>query len=181
MIDNQKLFDKYSPKIQAIALSGSFNRDNIVTPDFLLEKEASNYGNIEIYYVPFESINENARVVLIGITPGWTQMKEAYQQVGQDLCKGLTLEEIFKNVDKQASFAGAMRTRLVSMLDELELQKALGISSCSSIFDENYNLAHTTSTIRYPVFVNGGNYTGYNPDILKSPLLRRYVSKVLSK
>lgn len=181
MIDNQELFKKYAPKIQAIAICGNFDRDTIVTPDFLLEKEASRYENIEICYVPFESINENAQVVLIGITPGWTQMKEAYKQVGQDLNKGLTLEEIFCNSDKQASFAGTMRTNLVDMLDELGLQKALGIGSCSSLFSDNYDLAHTTSAIRYPVFVNGENYTGHRPDILDSPLLRRYISEVLSK
>src|SRR5208337_1074706 len=86
-----------------------------------------------------------------------------------------------ENSNKQASFAGTMRDNLVSMLDELELQKALGIDSCSSLFSENYDLAHTTSAIRYPVFVNGKNYTGSRPDILKSYLLRKYISEVLAK
>ena len=39
---------------------------------------------------------------------------------------------------------------------------------------------HTGSVIRYPVFVNGRNYTGHGPDMLRSQLLRQCVESVLA-
>ncbi len=108
-------------------------------------------------------------------------MEIAYRQAGQDLHRGLPLEQIFQNIDKQASFAGAMRINLINMLDELNLHNALKINSCSSLFDNNYDLAHTTSAIKYPVFVNGKNYTGHKPDIAEEPILLKYLSGTLAK
>lgn len=137
MINDQGLFEKYAYKILDLAKSGNFEKDRIISSDFLIEKTTESYGNLEIYYIPFEYINENAKVILIGITPGWTQMEIAYRQVGQDLNRGLPLEQIFQNADKQASFAGTMRINLINMLDELGLQNALRINSCSTLFGED--------------------------------------------
>ncbi len=181
MISNLELFEKYAPKIEALSSSGNLTMDNILSPDFLLESEKYRHNNLEIYYVPFEYINENAKVVLIGITPGWTQVEEAYQQAGIDLQKHLSPEDIFRNVDNKASFAGGTRTNLVNMLDKLGLQTMLRINSCKSLFSEHSNLVHTTSAIRYPVFINKENYSGSNPNIVDDHLLSSYVTKVLSK
>lgn len=43
-------------------------------PDSLLLKKE---GKISIYYAPFEYVNENARIVLVGITPGLQQAANA--------------------------------------------------------------------------------------------------------
>jgi hypothetical protein len=48
----------------------------------------------------------------------------------------------------------------VRMLDEIGLQKALGMESCVSLFGDVTEFLHTTSAIRYPTFVRGRNYTG---------------------
>lgn len=34
-------------------------------------------GNLSVYYAPFEYVNPAARVVIVGITPGRTQMRNA--------------------------------------------------------------------------------------------------------
>jgi hypothetical protein len=34
---------------------------------------------------------------------------------------------------------------------------------------------HSTSAVRFPVFVNGKDYTGSSPDIVKTPLLRAQI------
>ena len=34
-------------------------------------------GSVKVYYAPFEYINPSARIVLVGITPGPTQMANA--------------------------------------------------------------------------------------------------------
>jgi hypothetical protein len=64
------------------------------------------------------------------------------------------------------------------MLDALGLPKALGISTLS-LFDEKYDLLHTTSAIRYPVFVDGANYTGHRPRPLDSSILAAFVEEQL--
>ena len=50
-----------------------FSTDTLLPDSFLLEKE----GKISIYYAPFEYVNENAKIVLVGITPGLQQAVNA--------------------------------------------------------------------------------------------------------
>jgi hypothetical protein len=42
-------------------------------------------------------------------------------------------------------------------------------------FAEEEHDVHTTSALRYPVFVNGRNYSGSNPPVRRTPLLTDYV------
>lgn len=70
-------FDRYKKKITALS---SPLQDNAITTDsFLLEK--SDDQKISIYYSPVEYINEKAIVLIVGITPGFRQMKKAYAAV----------------------------------------------------------------------------------------------------
>ena len=139
---------------------------------FLLDKDEKR--NIEIFYAPFEHINENAKVVIAGITPGLHQMKISYNTVKQAM-GNQTDEEILHAVKKNSSFEGSMRKNLISMLDELQLQNYLGIPSTSELFAAESHLVHTTSVIAYPVFKAGKNYNGSSPDILKTELLKKYI------
>ena len=41
-------------------------------------------------------------------------------------------------------------------------------------------LIHTTAAIRYPVLVAGKNYSGHQPALLQSAILRRFVLEVLA-
>ena len=74
-----------------------------------------------------------------------------------------------------------MRKNLISMLDELNLNTKLNISSCSELFLNKDELLHTTSMIPYPVFINGKNYTGARPKILDSEVLMSYIKKYFYK
>ncbi|MBB6444291.1 hypothetical protein [Bacillus benzoevorans] len=139
---------------------------------FLLDKDEKK--NIEIYYAPFEHINEHAKVVIAGITPGLHQMKISYNTVKQ-ATGDFTDEEILHKVKKNSSFEGSMRKNLIGMLDELQLQNFLGIFSTSELFAQKSDLVHTTSVITYPVFKAGKNYNGSSPDILKTELLKKYI------
>lgn len=44
-------------------------------------------GAVKIYYAPFEYINPEARIVLVGITPGPTQMVNANNEARQALAE----------------------------------------------------------------------------------------------
>jgi hypothetical protein len=132
-----------------------------------------------MYFAPFDYINYKAKIIIIGITPGFSQMEIAIKYIKNNLSSNETYNNISKNVKEYAAFAGQMRTNLINMLDELELNKRLGIKSCSLLFQkEHIDLTHMTSLIRYPVFKNGKNYTGHSPEIMKSNMLKNIIEKL---
>jgi len=65
------------------------------------------------------------------------------------------------------------------MLDALNLPNFLGIHSSSDLFCKDNSLLHSTSVIRYPVFIGTQNYTGNNPRLVKSPFLMRFTRQIL--
>lgn len=74
-----------------------------------------------------------------------------------------------------------MRKNLIEMLDDLSLNKKLNIDSCLELFENQYELLHTTSMIPYPVFINNKNYTGSKPKILDNEILKNYLKKYFYK
>ena len=137
-------------------------------PDSLLLKKE---GKISIYYAPFEYVNEKARIVLVGITPGLQQAANALNAAKTGLEKGNSSEDILKAVKSYASFSGPMRTNLISMLDDVGIHKKLDISSTALLFSSHAHLVQMASILKNPVFVDGKNYSG-SPSMLKTPLLR---------
>jgi len=61
------------------------------------------------------------------------------------------------------------------MLNELKINNYLGIKDCEELFQYENTYLHTTSIIKHPIFINKKNYTGHNPKILKSDILKEYV------
>ena len=133
---------------------------------------------MNIIYAPHnEHINIFAKILVVGICPGWTQTQIAYKTASDGIKSGLEISEIQKQCKFNSRFAGSMRKNLIDMLDELSLNKYLNIQTCAQLFDEKCTLLHTTSIIPYPVFINGKNYTGHAPDILKNKILTGYAEK----
>jgi hypothetical protein len=109
------------------------------------------------------------------LTPNFT-----YRVAREAINKGLGRVAVCRRTKKSAAFSGAMRTILLEMLDGIGVHRALGISSSGDLFESEHKLLHSTSILKYPVFVNKNNYTGHQPAILKHPLLKRYVEDVFS-
>ena len=154
-----------------------------LTEDAVVRPELRLYGDgngLEVYYTPFELVNTDARVVLVGITPGRHQMFLAVREVAAALRAGASAVEALQRANGVASFAGGMRSNLVRMLDGIGLADALGIASAASLFDEHQHLAATTSAITHAVFVNGENYTGHRPPIDEPAILRAFITQVLA-
>lgn len=151
------------------ALPPVYTDDQLLAEPFLLEEDQGR--GLQIYYTPFEYVNPDAKIIIVGITPGLHQMKRAYstalQSTGTD-------EEILRTVKRESSFHGTMRKNLVCMLDELKLADQLGIETCSELFGSHNQLLHSTSILPHAVFYKGRNYNGSTPKILKTPLLRKY-------
>ncbi|SIR23499.1 hypothetical protein SAMN05421545_2843 [Pontibacter lucknowensis] len=154
-------------KLRAEAIKDIYAKVDLMKQEYLIASE----NNLIVYYAPFDYINKDASVVIVGITPGWTQMEKSFRTAIEELNKGTTLDEAFRKVKSESSFAGSMRFNLINMLDELGLQYKLSLNSTAELFDIDNDLLHSTSALRYPVFNNGKNYTGSLPSPLKSQLL----------
>lgn len=164
-------FNLFKKSIQSLP---SISEKSLISEQFLLEKDEKK--QLEIYYAPFEYVNELAKVVIVGITPGLNQMKQSYSTVFNTKSVGYTDEKILSLVKNNSSFEGSMRKNLIQMLDELELNQHLNISSTANLFAEASELVHTTSVITYPVFHKGGNYAGTTPNMLKTEILKKYIT-----
>lgn len=145
-------------------------------PALLIERS----GNLACHYAPFDHINPNARVVLLGMTPGTQQASNALKALRVALDQGHGGAEALAMAKATASFSGAMRSNLVAMLDSIGLHEKLGIGCCADLFGTRVDLVHFTSALRYPVFLDGKNYQG-SPAILTTPFLRQLSERWLSE
>lgn len=169
------MFDKYYNKIKKL---NNFNKEDILIKEFELYSE----NNIKIYYAPHnEIINEEAKIFIVGITPGWTQTSIAYETACNGLINKLEPDEIKKECKRNSRFAGSMRKNLIEMMDEININRKLEIKSCSELFEDKDYLLHTTSIILYSVFINNKNYTGSNPKIMDNQKLSSYVKEYFYK
>ena len=175
-IAQPNLFSDFEAVIRALPVCERFERADLLIPSLRLHQEDS----LEMYYAPFGAVNPSAAIVLLGITPGWTQMEIAYRVARREVELGIPAEEICSRAKQNASFAGTMRTNLIRMLDDLGAPSFLGIESTSELFGSAAALVHTGSAIRYPVFVKGRNYTGHSPNMLRNPFLRECVESMLA-
>ncbi|MGG3801640.1 hypothetical protein [Metabacillus fastidiosus] len=159
-------------KNKLFSLPSPLQEADLINDQFLLDKDEKR--KIEIYYAPFDYINEHAKIAIIGITPGLHQMKKSFSTI-LSVKDQLADEEMLHEVKKNSSFEGTMRKNLIAMLDELQLHSCLGLSSTKEFFDKANDLVHTASMISYPVFYDGKNFNGSRPNILKTDLLKKYV------
>ncbi|MBR3613697.1 MAG: hypothetical protein IKL55_00765 [Clostridia bacterium] len=169
------MFDKYAKKILEL---NKFEKNDILNKKFELYAKS----NLSIYYAPHnEIINKNAKIFIVGITPGWTQTTIAYKTAHDGLINNLDYEQIKQKCKINSRFAGSMRKNLIEMLDELNLNDKLNLKSCSELFENKDYLLHTTSVIPYPIFINNKNYTGTTPKIMESEVLYGYVRNYFYK
>ncbi|MEG1989755.1 MAG: hypothetical protein RR144_01625 [Clostridia bacterium] len=165
------MFEKYYNEIKKM---NTFEKKEILNKKF----ELYNENNMTIYYAPHnEILNNDAKIFIVGITPGWTQTSIAYKTAYNGIINNLPSEQIRKECKKNSRFAGSMKKNLIKMLDELNLNSKLNVNSCAEIFEDKDYLLHTTSIIPYPVFINGKNYTGSSPKIMENETLQSYAKK----
>jgi len=145
-----------------------YSKADLLIDAFILKSEE----DIEIYYSPHnEYINYSAKIVLVGITPGWQQMEIAYRTVIHALKEYKSYEEACKQAKIAARFAGSTRTNLIQMLHEIGVHDLLDVSSAEYLFHSECTLLHTTSLIRNPVFISKQNYNGHKPSLIKNAFL----------
>jgi len=166
---NASLFSRYASAIRNFS-------GNTADEHLLMDRD----GHVAIHYAPFDYTNEKAKVVIVGITPGKTQMVNAIAEARRQMVLAASEDRILAAAKRTASFSGAMRPNLVGLLDKIGLNQWLDITSCDALFGTASELVQTTSVLRFPVFVDGENYNG-TPNMLKHPLLRHYVIEHFGK
>ena len=163
---NTRLFTQFAPVIR------SLSQDELGGSPSAFDKLAiAEKGPLRVCYAPFEYINPEARIIIVGITPGKTQMLNALREARLRLDEGGDAETALRAAKLAGAFSGAMRLHLTAMLDSVGINRWLGIRSCDELFSSASHLVQTASVLRYPVFVGDKNYNG-KPSMLRDPLLR---------
>ena len=143
---------------------------------FLLARE----GRFSVHYIPFEYVNPAARIVVVGIAPGFAQWKNAMREAQRCLRAGDAQDEVLRATRLAGAFSGAIRPNFVALLDAIGVQRWLGIASCASLFDADAHLVQIGAILRHPVFVDGRNYSG-TPGMAKLPFLREQVLRYFAQ
>ncbi|MEO0375782.1 MAG: uracil-DNA glycosylase family protein [Cyanobacteria bacterium P01_A01_bin.17] len=182
----ETLFEAYAASVQTLATTETLSKAQLLIPRFHLHSE----GQLEIYYAPLGYVRTEAKVALVGLTPGWQQMELSYRLAAELIVNpdtGQDTQWVMSEIKRRMSFAGPMRRNLLKMLDELGFAEGMGLTSSSAIFEDQADLVHTTSALRYPVFYRNGhigslrNYTGHNPKMLSRDIQIQMVEQLLGK
>jgi len=153
---------RLEPFIRRLPTKERYAKEDLLVPDTRLWRE----GPVDIYYAPHnEYVNRGARIVIVGLTPGWQQMELAYRTASLALGRGCSAEDACREAKLVARFAGSMRRNLVGMLNELGLAQRFGRTDAAEWFEGAVNDLHTAAVLPQPVFVGGLNYTGHRPPL----------------
>lgn len=129
-------------------------------------------GRYELVYVPFHHVNRAARLAIVGITPGTTQIARSYDSVQQSLRAGLAEEETLVRAKAAAAFGGQMRQNLYRMLDHLRIPTLFGAARAADLWGNNAAILECTSVVPHAAFRAGKMFAGSFDEILGSSMLR---------
>ncbi|MEX3071502.1 hypothetical protein AB3Y13_06750 [Vibrio alginolyticus] len=156
-----ELFSKFSGTIERLDHKAD---DSSPVNDLRLWQ--NDLKHLECFYAPFEHVNTSAKIVLIGITPGRTQMNRALNAASSSIKARSSIDNAVSEVKRIGSFSGTMRPNIVNTLNKLGYPNRLGINDSSDLWDTKNNLVNFCSLLKYPVFIKGKDYNG-NPNPFK--------------
>lgn len=117
----------------------------------------------------FNYVNPEAKVVIVGITPGNSQIEGTRE--------GMTPREIKQTY----AFAGNMRPNLIRMLDYIGVNKILGIDSCKTLWEQDFDKVEMTSLLKEATYLikRNGREDMFNDasKIVKSEKLTNMLNK----
>jgi hypothetical protein len=129
-------------------------------------------GRFSLRYIPFEHVAREAKLVIVGITPGNTQMAAAYDAFRARAMAGRSDDESRARAKEAGAFAGSMRTNLIRMLEHFDIHRRLGIPSAADLWGSAAALLHSTSVVPHAAFERGQMFNGSFSAIMGSALLR---------
>jgi hypothetical protein len=143
----ERSLEEYAAAVRRLP-AGALSDEQVRVKRFLLARE----GDVEVFWAPFDHVNRKARVVLVGITPGATQMRASLEAARDALVRGVSPRTAARHAKTHASFSGRMRDTLVAWLDGIGLARRFDLRTSAELWDSAAALAAFTSTLRYPVF-----------------------------
>lgn len=161
-----KLFETYSALMDSLP-----DRSDDAPPMRELKLWENSKKHLDCYYAPFDHVNQSAKIIIVGITPGRTQMNRALASASQSIKTKTSIDEAMVEVKRKGSLSGKMRQNIVNTLNKLGYRNKLGIGCASELWSSKNHLIHFCSLLKYPVFINGKDYNG-NPNPLKVTELR---------
>ncbi len=127
----------------------------------------------ELYYVPFEHMNVEAKLVIVGITPGPRQIALAYEAARVALNAGLNDLQVSCSAKKEGAFGGpTMRPNLIRMLRAFNFSELIDIEDPTALWGRSSSLLHAISIVPHAAFRKGTPFSGKFDDVLASPILR---------
>jgi hypothetical protein len=136
---------------------------------------------IEILWAPFDYINKNAQLVIVGVTPGPEQALRSYKAIRDASAEGQNPQENLARIKAESSFRGkVIEPNLMSLLEHSGAAERSGIVNIDKLWTEEAGKVHFTSTIRHPTFINGSLYNN-QIDSLVHPELKKYVENCLAE
>ncbi|HEM7892205.1 hypothetical protein [Burkholderia cepacia] len=142
--------------------------DGVAAPQFSLGQS----GIYELRYIPFEFVNCDAKLVIVGITPGNTQLELSYGKAQELLRHGHTTDMILREIKNVGAFGGpSMRPNLLKMLRHFGFERLLGIGDVESLWGSHADLLQSTSVVPHAAFKAGKMFAGSFDEVLASPLL----------
>ena len=107
---------------------------------------------IEFRETGFGYVNHAARIVIVGITPGVSQLVN--DRSGKSP----------REIKRENAFAGRMRPNLIRMLDYVGVNRLLGIESCATLWSCDFDKVEMTSLLKEATFVKGKMFN--NPALI---------------
>ena len=156
------------------SLSESELQSALDKPELILDSALVGSKTITMSYAPFDHVNRAAKVVIVGLTPGRQQATNALKAARLALNEGLDPLTASERAKVVASFSGPMRSNLVRMFDSVGLSRRLGLDTAARLWTDKTELAHFTSLLRYPVFVDGKDWSG-QPDAVRTNAMRKWL------
>lgn len=144
--------------------------------DLIIETADAGGRELRLVYAPFEHVNHSAKLMIVGLTPGARQASDALLALKAALLAGTDRSQALAAAKAHASFSGPMRGNLVRMLDAIGVADWLGVETTAALWAESNDLVQFTSAIRYPLAVDGANWSG-QPDMLRNDAIRGWFER----
>ena len=82
-----------------------------------------------MHYIPFEYVNTQARIVVVGIAPGFAQWKNAMAEAQRQLAGGANQADLLRAARLAGAFSGAILAPLAHLTHEGVISGSVAVKS----------------------------------------------------
>jgi hypothetical protein len=131
------------------------------------------HGAYSASYVPFEHTNTNARLVLVGTTPGHTHIKRAAELTATMLRARHSGQVIQREHKRQVEMGDPLaRPNLLRMLDHFHIPALIGVADAATLWDDRFDTIQPLALLPLATTRRGLAFDGSFDEVLGVTLLR---------